>query len=324
MSFVASINEMLGREPKRKPDDSTYSDDARVIHERKRDIAGKKERTDAIHAEKEMKRTHKWRNWRWASIIIVNGLFVLSFWLDVQLIEGSLSASRVFGFHMADLNAALQVTLAYKQILINLVIGTVTVLILWWLLGGRTFCSWVCPYHLLAEFTEFLHLKMASMKLVRDMPMHRGMRTVLYVIFAVLAFVTGYTVFEAISPVGILTRSIIYGPGFALIWVAGLLAFETFFTRRAWCRYMCPIGLTYGFVGITSPLHVKYNLEDCLHEGECRAVCLVPHALEVTKKGYAKKVEIALGPDCTRCGLCVDICPTNSLSFDVKGLNKLL
>ncbi|MBL6931693.1 MAG: NapH/MauN family ferredoxin-type protein [Rhodospirillales bacterium] len=324
MSFVSSIFEMLGREPANKPDDSAYSEDALAIHESKRDIKGKKERTAAIRAERDLARSHKWRNWRWASIVMVNGLFVLSFALDVQLIEGSMSASRVVGFHFADLNAALQVTLAFKEILINLVIGTVTVLILWWLLGGRTFCSWACPYHLLAEFGEFLHLRLAAGKLVRDMPMHRGLRTVLYIVFALLALGTGYTVFEAISPVGIVSRALIYGPGFALIWVAGLLLFEIFVTRRAWCRYMCPIGLTYGFVGITSPVHVKYELENCLHEGDCRKVCLVPHALEVTKKGYAKKVEVALGPDCTRCGLCVDICPTKSLTFDVKGLNKLL
>ncbi len=323
MSLLSSMLEMLGRQPARKPDDSAYSEEARVIHETKRDIKGKKARVEAIRAEQGKDRGHKWRNRRWASIIIVNGLFILSFGLDVQLIEGSLSASRVFGFHMADLNAALQVMLAYKEILINLVIGTVTVLILWWLLGGRAFCSWVCPYHLLSEWGEKLHLRLAAAKLVRDMPMHRGLRTVLYVVFAVLALVTGYTVFEAISPVGILSRALIYGPGFALIWVALLLLFEIFISRRAWCRYMCPIGLTYGVVGITSPTHVKYNLENCLHEGECRSVCLVPHALEVTKKGYAKKVEVALGPDCTRCGLCVDICPTQSLTFDIKGLNKL-
>jgi len=87
---------------------------------------------------------------------------------------------------------------------------------------------------------------------------------------------------------------------------------------------MCPIGLTYGMVGITSPVHVTYNLEKCLHEGDCRAICMVPHVLEVTKKGFALAENVALGPDCTRCGMCVDICPTDSLTFDVKGLNKLL
>lgn len=324
MSMLTSIAEMFGREPGNKPDDSLYSQGARTIHHDKRDIKGKKERVAAIKAERDMNPSHKWHYRRWASILIVNALFVVSFSLDIQLIEGSLSASRVIGFHFADLNASLQVMLAYKEILINLVIGTATVLLLWWVLGGRTFCSWVCPYHLLSELAEKIHLRLADMKLVRDMPMNRGLRTVLYVIFAGLAFGTGYTVFEAISPVGILSRAMIYGPGLALIWVVALLLFEIFVSRRAWCRYMCPIGLTYGMVGVTSPVHVRYDLEKCLHEGDCRKVCLVPHVLEVTKKGFALNEHVPLGADCTRCGMCVDICPTNSLTFDVKGLNKLL
>ena len=49
----------------------------------------------------------------------------------MQLVEGALTASRFVGFHMADLNGALQVMLAYKQVMINLVIGTVTVLLAW-------------------------------------------------------------------------------------------------------------------------------------------------------------------------------------------------
>jgi len=39
--------------------------------------------------------------------------------------------------------------LAHKHIIVNLFIGTATVFVLWAVLGGRSFCSWVCPYHLL-------------------------------------------------------------------------------------------------------------------------------------------------------------------------------
>jgi len=60
-----------------------------------------------------------------------------------------------------------------------------------------------------------------------------------------------------------------------------------------------------------------------LHEGDCRKVCLVPHVLDTVIKGRAVETEVPLGPDCTRCGLCVDTCPTGSLSFEIKGLSKL-
>ena len=317
--FFDQIAVMFGRDA-RKPE--AIAPEAQKIHLYKRgnrDLIAEK-----LHARAHAVHTHAWRKRRWAVLIVVNLMFTFSFWLDIQILEGALTASRFVGFHLIDLNAALQVMLAHKHIIVNLVIGTATVFVLWLLLGGRSFCSWVCPYHLVAEWAEKLHLYLVKAKLVTDQSMDRRLRTLSWAVFAVLALATGYTVFEAISPTGILSRALIYGPGLALLWVLALLVFEVFFSRRAWCRYACPIGLTYGVVGIFSPVRIKYTLDGCFHEGDCRKVCLVPHVLDTVIKGRAVDTEIPIGPDCTRCGLCVDTCPTGSLSFDVKGFSKLL
>ncbi|MBL8573739.1 MAG: NapH/MauN family ferredoxin-type protein [Hyphomicrobiaceae bacterium] len=321
-SLVQSIAQMLGKAPT-KPAPEEVSPAARDLLAFKKTPAERARRKAAIMAEREHDAMGwKWRGRRWASIIVINLLFVISFQLDVQLVEGALTASRVLGFHFADLNSSLQVMLAHREILVNLLIGVGTVLVLYMLVGGRSFCSWVCPYHLVSEWAEMAHLKLVEKGWVKDHAMHRSLRTVMFVVFALLALATGFTVFETISPVGILSRAMTYGTSLALAWVGVLLLVEVFYSRRFWCRYVCPIGLTYGMAGAVAPVRIVHVAENCFHEGKCRQVCLVPHVLDMTKLGYGTQVLTPVGPDCTRCGMCLDACPTGALRFDIQGLTK--
>ena len=185
--FVDQIKVLFGAEPTKPKEISPAAQTIHFYKKGNRDLIAEK-----LHARAHAEHKNTWRN-------------------------------RFVGFHLIDLNSALQVMLAHKHIINNLLIGTGTVLILWVLLGGRTFCSWVCPYHLLAEWAEKIHVYLAKKKLVTDQTMDRRLRTVFWIIFALLALATGYTVFEAISPTGILSRALIYGPGLALLWVLALL-----------------------------------------------------------------------------------------------------
>ena len=52
------------------------------------------------------------------------------------------------------------------------------------------------------------------------------------------------------------------------------------------------------------------------------AVCLVLHLLDATIIGHTRHEKVPPGTDCTRCGMCVDICPAAALKFEFKGLSK--
>ncbi len=265
---------------------------------------------------------NKWRNIRWAILLFFSFLFFASFYFDIQILEGSLSGSRLLGFHLIDPLAAFQIILSSKIIMVNLIIGVVTIFLIYLMFGGRSFCAWICPYHWLAELGEKIHLTLKKKKIIKNHTFERKFRYYLYGFFLVLALITGYTVFATIIPVAILSRFIVYGPSLMLLWVLALLVFEVLYSRRAWCRYFCPVGVSYQLIGLLSPLRIKWDRENCSNCKRCQSVCLVPHVLNDSIN--LGKSEFVNASDCTRCGLCVDICDDEALGYGVKYLDKLI
>ena len=265
---------------------------------------------------------HKLRNIRWGVIIFINGLFFVSFYLDIQVLEGSLSGSRFLGFHLIDIFSGAQIMVATQHVAVNLVVGMVTVFVIYLLLGGRTFCSWVCPYNLLAEWAEPLHQLLVRKKIVRNRNFDYNWKYYFLAVFLVLAWFTGFTIFETFSPISMISRALVYGPGLGLLIVAGLLALEIFYSKRFWCRYVCPVGTTYNLIGRVSPLKIKWNLDNCSNCKECQVVCPVPFVLADTVN--RNKTDFVASGECTRCGLCVDACQDGALNFSVRYLDKII
>ncbi len=272
---------------------------------------------------------HKWRNKRWAVLLLINGLFILSFALDLSMLEGSLSGSRLMGFYLMDPYNALQtigISLIqghFPNLTMNFWIGLGTIVLFYSLVGGRTFCSWICPYHFIAENLEKLHDYLVKKKKIKEHTYNQSLRYVFWVGFLILAIATQQLVFEDLNFVGITSRALIYGPGLILIWIIVIMIFEIVYSKRFWCRYVCPVGATYGMIGKVSPVSIKFELDKCGYCTDCQDVCLVPHELWFVKKGAATKEVHYTGSDCTRCGLCVDICAGDALNYTIKGLEKL-
>ncbi|MCB1803245.1 MAG: NapH/MauN family ferredoxin-type protein, partial [Gammaproteobacteria bacterium] len=97
--FVESLAQLLGRAPKKTPRDELKVEVAQIYEEKRKHKLTKAELEALEAAHERTRHRHKWRNRRWATLIIVNLLFVVSYYFDVQLVEGALTASRVVGFH---------------------------------------------------------------------------------------------------------------------------------------------------------------------------------------------------------------------------------
>ena len=200
---------------------------------------------------KDGKTKFSYRMKRWIIVISIHLLFFLSFHIDIQALEGTLNGSRFLGFHLIDPFTTIQVYLATYHLPINMIIGTVTILFFYLLIGGRTYCSWVCPYGIISEIGEKLHNVLVTKKIIKERKFDHRVRYVFWFIFIVLAFTSGYLVFETFNVVGILSRFITYGWSLALVWVLAVFLIEVLFSRRAWCTYLCPIGTTYGMIIVT-------------------------------------------------------------------------
>lgn len=273
---------------------------------------------------KDGKTRFSYRMKRWITVISLHLIFFLSFAIDIQILEGTLNGSRLLGFHLIDVYSTMQLYIATYKLPVNMLIGTVTMIIFYMIVGGRTYCAWVCPYGIISEIGEKFHDTLINKGIIKEHKFDHRVRHFFWAIFLVLSAFSGYLVFETFNVVGILSRMIAYGWSLAFIWVLVIFLFEVFVSRRAWCTYVCPIGTTYGYIGKVSALRVEWN-DNCDSCMVCHDVCFEPQVLEITKKKYKEQVQekdiktqYITGADCTLCGRCVDVCHVDALNFDFR------
>jgi polyferredoxin len=81
--------------------------------------------------------------------------------------------------------------------------------------------------------------------------------------------------------------------------------------NRAYCRYLCPFGATFGVLNRIGFYKIEFDADTCNDCGICDQVCDM--GIPVLAQGRTKgKIDVA---DCMGCGRCVTECPKNSLSF---------
>lgn len=259
---------------------------------------------------------HKWLMLRRFSQGSVFALFLAGPLLGYWIVKGNLAYSLTLDtLHLADPYVLLQSLFARHAPESAALIGGLSVLGFYFLVGGRAYCSWVCPVNLLTDAAAWLREKLG---IRGGAGISRKTRYGMLVLTLALAAATGTLAWELVNPVSMLHRGIIFGIGAAWIIVAAVFLFDLFVSHRGWCGHVCPMGAFYSLVGHFSPLRVsaagRAQCNDCM---DCFAVCPEPQVIKPALKGEGTSPLILSGA-CTNCGRCLDVCSKNVFSFATR------
>jgi hypothetical protein len=178
--------------------------------------------------------------------------------------------------------------------------GTVLSWRLWWALlplsffaFGKAWCA-ICPLALLSDLTNRLS------PITRVMPRWLREHGAWVMAGAFLALSWAHAIFD-IHGSPLLTGFIFVGLGVSAVVLA--VRYE----RRAFCRFVCPIGLMGGMYALTSPLALRAN------ESACRTGCGKKSCVVAPDcKLYEYPRTLDSNRYCVLCGDCVKDCEHNS------------
>ena len=230
--------------------------------------------------------------------------------LGMTFFSGNLAAANLFGLPLADPLSFLQALIGGKVFVLSYLGSALLVVAFYFILGGRSFCGWVCPVGLITELGDKLRRRMGSGE--STLPLGTSRWCLGLVLLTVAA--TGIPLFEVLSPISIIGRAIAFMSLLPLLLLAAILLVEIVVSRRVWCRSLCPLGGFYSILARFSPLRVGFTKERCTGCNDCLSVCPVEEVLEPSLERGARQVTAG---DCNRCLACIDICPTKALHIDL-------
>jgi ferredoxin-type protein NapH len=266
-------------------------------------------------AEQGWWKAHKWLLLRRASQLGILALFLLGPVAGIWIVTGNLSASMTLAvLPLTDPLLLAQSMLSGALPVLSGVIGALIVVLFYAVIGGRVFCSWVCPVNLVTDLAAWLRRRLG----IRDNArLSRHTRWWLLGLVLALPPVTGVLAWEYVNPVSMLHRGLIFGMGWAWLILGAVFLYDLLLVRRGWCGHLCPVGAAYALIGSGALVRInaagRARCDDCM---DCFAVCPEPQVIKPALKGAAA----GLGPvvtdrQCTNCGRCIDVCSKDVFSF---------
>ena len=263
-------------------------------------------------------RAHRFLILRRASQVLILALFLAGPWLGVWIVEGNLASSLTLGvLPLTDPLLLLQVLASGHLPAMTAMLGAVIVLVFYLIVGGRTYCSWVCPVNPVTDAAEWLRRRLDIKTGTRFSAQARY-----WLLGAVLlvAALSGSLAWELVNPVSMVYRGLVFGMGLAWGVLAAVFLLDLLVARRAWCGHLCPVGAFYGLLGKGALVRVaavrREQCDDCL---DCFAVCPEHQVIKPALKGADQgQGPVILSGHCTNCGRCVDVCGREVFAFSTR------
>ncbi len=242
-------------------------------------------------------------------------LYMAGNYFGWTLLMGNLSSSSILELiPLSDPYAVLQMFAAGAVLSTNLLIGAVIIVLFYFVIGGRAFCSWVCPVNMITDAANSLRRMFDFDKIQKKQPASRHIRYWIIGLSLIISMAFGVAAFEFISPVSMVHRGIIFGLGFGWAAMLVIFLFDLFVLKNGWCGHVCPIGGFYSIIGRFSLLRVHHNEEHCTLCMKCKVVCPESQVLHMIGK---KSIPVLSG-ECTNCGRCVEVCDDDALEFSIR------
>ena len=268
---------------------------------------------DAI-AEKGWPQAHKWLILRRASQMGILLVFMMGPWFGLWVVKGNLNYSYTLGvLPLTDPYLLLQSLLAFRLPETLTLVGVSIVILFYVLVGGRNYCSCVCPVNMVTDFASWLRRRFGLKAGIR---LSSSTRYWMLGMTLVVSVLTGTIAWEMLNPVSMLHRGLIFGMGFAWMILLAVFLFDLFVAQRGWCGHVCPVGAFYSLIGKASVLRVHLpKREACNNCMDCYAVCPEFKVIKPALKAVDGAPPIIFDSQCTNCGRCIDVCSKDVFAF---------
>lgn len=265
---------------------------------------------------------HRYLIMRRLSQLTILGLFLAGPLFGVWIVKGNIASSLTLDvLPLSDPLVLLQVFATGHLPEAAGLIGGAVVLIFYLVVGGRVYCSWVCPVNMVTDSAEWLRRKLGFKGSA-----HLSDKARYWLLGAILlvAAVSGSVAWELVNPVSMVYRGLVFGMGLAWGVVAAVFLLDLFVGRRAWCGHLCPVGAFYGLLGEAAVVRVsavrRGQCDDCM---DCFAICPEHQVIKPALKGADKGIgPVILSGHCTNCGRCIDVCGRDVFAFTTRFSNS--